>query len=197
MVEVTYQMVLSTLQTAGILVGIFYYIMTLRNTQKTRELTLESQELSRKAQQQAAETRQAQLFMQLYREYASEKLQKTYIELMQMEWQDLDDFAKKYDSGVSADSYAKRYGHWNWFNGIGLLLRKNLVDADIVYDTLGESGAIFMWNKFEPIIRANREEFNLPHHLTGFEYLAGEMKKMRVSKDVKADLPESIDRYVE
>ena len=51
MVEVTYQMVLSTLQTTGILVGIFYYIMTLNNTRKSQRLTLES--------------RQAQLFMQM------------------------------------------------------------------------------------------------------------------------------------
>jgi len=51
MVEVTYRMVLSTLQTTGILVGIFYYIMTLNNTRKSQRLTLES--------------RQAQLFMQM------------------------------------------------------------------------------------------------------------------------------------
>jgi preprotein translocase subunit YajC len=44
MVEITYQMVMSTLQTAGILVGIFYYIMTLRNQRKNQELTLKAQE---------------------------------------------------------------------------------------------------------------------------------------------------------
>ena len=42
MVEITYQMVLSTLQTAGILVGISYYILTLRNqrarVQKVKKL---------------------------------------------------------------------------------------------------------------------------------------------------------------
>ncbi len=52
MVEITYQMVLSTLQTAGILVGIYYYVMTLRNQRKNQELALE--------------TRQAQLFMNIY-----------------------------------------------------------------------------------------------------------------------------------
>ena len=35
MVEITYQMVLSTLQTAGLLVGISYYILTQRNQQKS------------------------------------------------------------------------------------------------------------------------------------------------------------------
>ena len=58
MVEITYQMMLSTLQTVGLLVGIAYYITIMRNAQKTRELTLKSQE-------HATETRQAQLSMQL------------------------------------------------------------------------------------------------------------------------------------
>ena len=40
MVEVTYQMVLSTVQTAGILVGIVYYVMNLNYTRKNQEQTL-------------------------------------------------------------------------------------------------------------------------------------------------------------
>ena len=73
MVDVSYQMVLSTLQTIALIVGIFYYLTIMRNQQKTRELslqaqelTLESQELTRKAQEQAVETRQAALFMSIY-----------------------------------------------------------------------------------------------------------------------------------
>jgi len=66
MVEITYQMVLSTLQTLGILVGIFYYVMTLRNQRKNQEISLRKQELTLKAQEQALETRQAQLFMNIY-----------------------------------------------------------------------------------------------------------------------------------
>ena len=52
MVDVTYQMVLSTLQTAGILVGIIYYLTIMRNSQKNQQMQLE--------------TRQSQLFMQLF-----------------------------------------------------------------------------------------------------------------------------------
>ena len=55
MVEITYQIVLSTLQTVGILMGIFYYIMTLNNTRKNQEMQLE--------------TRQAQLFMQIVNQF--------------------------------------------------------------------------------------------------------------------------------
>jgi hypothetical protein len=42
MVEITLPIVLQILQTAGILVGIFYYIMTLNYTRKNQEQTLET-----------------------------------------------------------------------------------------------------------------------------------------------------------
>ena len=42
MAEITYQMVLSTLQTVGLLVGIFYYVMTLNYSRKNQELQLET-----------------------------------------------------------------------------------------------------------------------------------------------------------
>ena len=46
MVDLTVQIVLSTLQTAGLLVGIFYYIMVLRNQQKNQEETLKTRKFS-------------------------------------------------------------------------------------------------------------------------------------------------------
>jgi hypothetical protein len=46
MVDVTYQMMLSTLQTAGILVGIAYYIITLNYTRKNQEQTLSTRKLT-------------------------------------------------------------------------------------------------------------------------------------------------------
>ena len=65
MVEFTLPIVLQILQTAALFVGIIYYITIMRNAQKTRDLSLRAQELTLKAQEQAVETRQAQLFMQL------------------------------------------------------------------------------------------------------------------------------------
>ena len=40
MVEITYQMVLSTLQTVGLLVGITYYLIIMRNSQRAQQLQL-------------------------------------------------------------------------------------------------------------------------------------------------------------
>ena len=52
--QVTFQTLFQFLQTVGILVGVYYYISTIRTNQRNQELT-------RKAQEQALETRQAQL----------------------------------------------------------------------------------------------------------------------------------------
>jgi hypothetical protein len=57
--QVTFQTLFQFLQTVGILVGVFYYIMTIKANQRNQELTL-------KAQEQALETRQTQIFMQIY-----------------------------------------------------------------------------------------------------------------------------------
>jgi replicative DNA helicase len=46
MVEITYQMVLSTLQTIALIVGIYYYIMTIRANQRNQEISLKNQQLS-------------------------------------------------------------------------------------------------------------------------------------------------------
>jgi hypothetical protein len=58
MVEITLPITLQIIQTLSLIIGIAYYLTIMRNSQKTRELTLNAQE-------QALETRQAQLFMQL------------------------------------------------------------------------------------------------------------------------------------
>ena len=49
----------------GIIGAIIYYTLTLRNANKTR---------------------QAQLFMEIYQQYSSEDVQKTFIDLLHLEW---------------------------------------------------------------------------------------------------------------
>jgi hypothetical protein len=95
MFELTLPIVLQILQTAGILVGIAYYLVIMRNSQKTRELTLrnqeltlQSQELSRKAQEQAVETRQAQLFMSIFNSWTTKENLKDLEKWIAWEWTD-------------------------------------------------------------------------------------------------------------
>ena len=70
--------------------SIIYYANILNNANKTRELQLKAQEL-------ATETRQTQVFMQVFQELNSEKRWKEYLETRYItEWDDYDDFQEKY-----------------------------------------------------------------------------------------------------
>ncbi len=83
-------MVLSTLQTIALIVGIVYYITIMRNQQKTRELAL-------KAQEQATETRQTQIFLRLFEQINNVETQTQWAELVNMEI-DNEEYLMKYDS---------------------------------------------------------------------------------------------------
>ena len=62
----------------GVIAGFSYYVLTVRNAQRTRDLTL-------KAQEQAVETRQLQLFMQLYEKTLAKENWAAYQEILN-EW---------------------------------------------------------------------------------------------------------------
>jgi len=62
--QVTFQTIFQFLQTLGILVGVFYYIMTIRTNQRNQEIAQKNQELQ-------LESRNLQLFMQLYQQMSS------------------------------------------------------------------------------------------------------------------------------
>jgi hypothetical protein len=102
MVEITYQMVLSTIQTASLVVGIIYYITIMRNQQRNQELAL-------KAQQEAEKARQNELVFQkvqnLNLEYA-----RTFNEVMLMrDWKTAEEWEEKYGRENNLDAFSK----WN------------------------------------------------------------------------------------
>jgi hypothetical protein len=174
MVEITLPIVLQLLQTAGILVGIIYYITIMRNTQKTRELTLQAQE-------QALETRQAQLFMQQYRDTANTETQMLAWELQSWEWADPADFMEKYWSDPSKQ--AKWVTFMLYMNGLGILLNENYIPAELQYKMDQDGVATLMfWFQWEPVIMELRKRRNNPDLMKYFEYYVGEMIRLRKLK---------------
>jgi hypothetical protein len=195
MVEITLPIILQIVQTVGILVGIIYYITIMRNQQRTRELTLESQELARKAQEQALETRKVQLFMQIYQDMNSTENLRIYSELINMEWEDWDDFRRKYGSKNNPESYVLRYSMWVRLNGVGLLVKDGHIDVGSVHDLMRQT-ILTQWEKWGDIIIRIREEYNMVGFCDGFEFLANEMVKEIERRGQSADVPESIGRNV-
>jgi len=172
MVEITLPLVLQILQTVGILVGIVYYMTIMRNAQRTRELTL-------KAQEQAKETRQAQLLMELYETYRSPEFRKRTQTIGNLEYTDFDDFWEKYGVDANPDFWAEWFSVATFFNGIGVLVSRKLLDIDLVEELLSNitdrcwemMGSIVLeWRKTIPTQKNRKYEL-----LHGFEFLYNEM----------------------
>jgi len=168
MVEITYQMVLSTLQTVALVVGIAYYLFIMRNSQRNQELTL-------KAQEQALETRQAQLFMSIYTRVNEVEFWKNFIEIQQWEWESFEEYNEKYRSRTEMRAKFNSVG--SFFEGMGVMVKRNLIDVTVVDDLM--SGPIMsVWQKFEPIILEDRRRRDMPTIWEWFGYLYEEVRKV-------------------
>ena len=153
----------------------FYYINTLRNAQRTQQLTLE--------------TRQAQMFMGLYQRTITEDANRRWSEYMTLTWTDYDDFDRKYGQN-SPDRFVKAHTLLQQFNGIGLLLMDGLISREMAYRLAGGWRAVLLWLKWGPIVKELRERYDNPDYMDGLEYLGEEMMKYREEKGLPNRLPE-------
>jgi hypothetical protein len=175
--------VLSFIQAAGIVVGVAYYILNIRISQRNQELML-------KAQQQTLETRQAQMFMNVYQTVMSKEFQRDSEEILHnWKWKDMDDFYDKYGSiqEHALSAYVTRT-----YDGIGTLVRSGLVDPELVYD-LTYVMVVEMWEKMGPMMREFRQRYNAPQVYQDFEYLHDVLVEIRGRRGHPAsDLKEQI-----
>jgi hypothetical protein len=61
-------------------------------------------------------------------------------------------------------------------DGLGMLLKRNLVDIDIVVDSYGGVAQVF-WKKVKPLVEGYRKDAHYPHHYERVEYLCSEIEK--------------------
>jgi hypothetical protein len=163
MVEITLPIILQLLQTAGILVGIFYYIMTIRTNQRNQELIL-------RAQEQALETRQAQMFMQVFQEDITKKGPHVIMDLLEWDFENADDFDAKYGKDTNPEAY-QSYIYWLYYmEGMGIMVREGYISIRLI--ALMDSGGVKnLWRKLQPLIYEERERHNWPRWSIEFEYL--------------------------
>ena len=159
MVEITYQMVLSTLQTVGLLVGIFYYIMTLQNTRRNQQMQLEA--------------RKTQMYTQIYSMLLQTESLVEYGELLNWEWEDYGDFERKYGSDNNVLAYAKRTRIWSTFEILGSYLRQGLVDIDFIYQL--NVLTLLQWFRWKDVIEEQRRRYYTPSFMGNWEYLVSEL----------------------
>ena len=174
-------MVLSTVQTFSLMIGVIYYIFSMRNSQRTQQIALE--------------TRQAQLLMQIYQRMNTPELWSDYAEILSYEWDSYEDFELKYGSGDHPDLFGKRASIWRIFDGVGLLVKEGLLDVVKVYELM-DASVIWQWMKWGPIIKEQRIRYGFPDLNIWFEYLADEMYRIRRQRGVTAEPSETFGHYI-
>jgi len=155
---VDFQTISIAIASAGVFAAAIYYIIQIRHQTKVR---------------------QTDLVMRLYSTLGSKEFVENDAKIFNLDIKDLEDFMRKYESFpkfMESPEYAPFMMDTMFFEGVGILLHRNLVSIDLV-DDLFSSPIVTIWEKTEPMTRAQREHFNRPQMGEWFEYLYNEMKK--------------------
>jgi len=146
----------AVLAAAGVIIGVVYYVLDMRHQRQERHTDLLVRIVP-------------------WINISSNELQQAIIKTLKIEYNDYDDFVKRYgDLHSEKPEQAAILAVANYFEGIGILVRRKLVDIDLVYDFWGPD-INTIWNKLKPIIEGEKRKWNYPS--LNIEYLFNEMQK--------------------
>jgi len=158
--QLTFQTISMVLTGLTLSVAAIYYMFTLRYTRMNMKNTLE--------------TRQAQLFMQMYGRWSEETFHDAATDIRSTSWVDFHDFK----SMILEDpkKYKSLGTMIRFYEGIGVLVKEGLIDMRFV--SLLMAGDIRQfWEEIGPIIGPWRKEWNYPRLVSETEYLSNSLIK--------------------
>jgi hypothetical protein len=153
----------------SVVIGVINSILSSRRAAQNDQLMLE--------------TRQAQLFTQINSWWRTRDAVKAYGNVRYvysqeyLKTKDFDDFLSKYHINVDPEAYADQMTLWAFLEGIGVLVKRRLIDIDMVKDLLSERIVWFWENLFAPNIDQIRKLTDDPTQYDHIEYLYHEMKR--------------------
>lgn len=155
----------------SVIVGVINSILSSRRAEEQRQLSLETQQLT-------LETRQAQLFAQVYNRWSQRDTVKAYgVVRYKHKWTDLKDWLSKYGADVDPEAYADAMTLNSFFEGLGVLVKKGLIDIELVEDLFSQR-IIWYWEEMHlKSIHDVREFTNDPTQYDSIEYLYNVMKQ--------------------
>jgi hypothetical protein len=156
MVEITYQIVLSTIQTIALIVGIIYYITIMRKTRKERKNQLVDQTLQSYGRTETAEL---------------------WIRTVNQVFSSYEEWYEKYGPSSNPEAAKYMYTMWGYYNALGNNLRDGHIDADYVLKNTMLLPVIALWERSKVIFEVWRERHNWPSMYAGFEYLYNIVRK--------------------
>ena len=161
--------------------SIIYYANILRNASKNQKIQ--------------QETRNAQFYMQFVKEMITPEFTEFWIEMLQWEWDDYDDFERKYGSVKSPLLFGKRYNVWKMFDVLGWLVEKGMVGIEDANALMSQS-LLWSWTKFEPIIYEWRRIYMMPDAFVYWERLNHKVVEYRKEQGILMEIPEYLDDYL-
>jgi len=142
----------SAVATIGVLVGVIFAYLEVRTLVKTN---------------------QTDLAFRLYSTFGDREFQEAYEKVSAMK-------VKNYNEVVKKGYRAQLYTIGSFFEGIGVLVKRGLVDFGLVNDLFRESIKL-VWEKLKPIAEDYRRQYNQPLWGISFEYLYNEAQKREQS----------------
>jgi len=156
------QTVSIAIASVSVVAGVIYYAIQIRHQSRTRQMDL---------------------LMRLYLTWGSEDMKKALQDVFALEFENYDDFMKKYGLGSQAWVDVDKVG---WFiNGIGFLVHEGFVNIKLVLGLFHKHALIMLWEKLKPVVEGVRKKFGFPESYVWFEYLYNEVKK-REQEGVKS-----------
>jgi len=150
------QTLLTYLTLISVPVGVFYYIMTLRNQSRTR---------------------QAQLYNNIWNQSMNNPhFQKQYMRFVSLRWNSFDEYLELFPYGdYESENTMALWGIALFFEGLAPLVKEGLLDMRYLKGTIG-SLIMDFWKRYEPMLEEVREFYG-PNFLDETEYLYNEIKK--------------------
>jgi len=172
---------LATLQAISYIVGSFgvfvaavYYVVNMRATLQVRREAYRTQQLALKSQEQALETRQAQLFMDLYKMCSGSEYMDAWDAFQNNKGKSVEELKKVYSNDPEFRHAIIKF-LW-YYEGMGVLVKEGLLDIRLI--ALLMTGMIKQWWEWwGPVAKEISVEWNWPRYAIETENLYDELTK--------------------
>jgi hypothetical protein len=142
---------------AGVLVGVAYYILDMRNQTKIRK---------------------TDLFMRLWEFGTTDQMMGAFEKFYSLQFKDYKDYVAKYGSFLSENPTQRAvWRGLGFYSLLGVLVYKKLLDLELVYHLAGPEHTTMLYERFKPIIMELRRDLNEPLFGMDFEYLINEFAR--------------------
>ena len=160
------------LASASVIAGVVYYAFQIRHQTRIRK---------------------TDLIIRLYSRMHSSEFEDAYPKIMSLQFEDYEDFLKKYGprhSGKSPEIDRAIGAVCGFFELVGILLYRKHIDLLLVYDVFGVGMVKEVWEKMRPVTMGRRREGG-GNTGVGLEYLYNElmMKEPQLRKTYPLLLP--------